>query len=269
MPELPEVETVRRTLALTLIGETISNVDVIYPKIIQQDVNRFQEKIKNQTIRKINRMGKYLIFILDEDVMIIHLRMEGKFFIKTNEEVLKHEHVIFHFLSGRELRYHDVRKFGTIDFLPIETYLSSPPLMCLGKEPKDIDLNVFYSKLQVKKVPIKVALLDQHMIAGLGNIYVDETLYKALIHPNRSANSVSLEETKRILNSAIEVLDQAVLLGGTTIRSYTSSLGVHGRFQNELNVHMKKGEPCKFCQTEIIKMRVGGRGTYVCPKCQK
>jgi formamidopyrimidine-DNA glycosylase len=268
MPELPEVETVRRTLALALIGEKIRSVDLIYPKIVQGNKNEFQEHIKDQTIQDIHRMGKYLIFILDRHVMIIHLRMEGKFFIKQNEEVKKHEHVIIHFESGKELRYHDVRKFGTIDFLPIQTYLNEPPLIHLGKEPKDIELGSFYQKLQSKKVVIKVALLDQHIIAGLGNIYVDETLYLAKIHPTRVSNSITKHEAKKIVDAAIRVLDKAVLLGGTTIRSYTSSLGVHGRFQNELNVHLKKGEPCKICQTEIIKMRVGGRGTYVCPKCQ-
>lgn len=269
MPELPEVETVRRTLALTLIGEKMSSVELIYPKIVLYDYQLFQDQIKHQTIRDIKRMGKYLIFILDDHVMIIHLRMEGKFYIKTHEEVLKHEHIIFHFESGRELRYHDVRKFGTLNFLPINNYLNQDPLNRLGKEPKDLDVNSFYQKLQSKKVPIKVALLDQHIIAGLGNIYVDETLYLAKIHPTKQSNTLDFEDAKRVLAAAIAVLDKAVALGGTTIRSYTSSLGVHGKFQNELNVHLRKGKPCKVCQTEIIKIKVGGRGTYVCPECQK
>ncbi|MBN2300330.1 MAG: DNA-formamidopyrimidine glycosylase, partial [Acholeplasmataceae bacterium] len=109
---------------------------------------------------------------------------------------------------------------------------------------------------------------DQHLIAGLGNIYVDETLFLSAIHPQRIASSISLKEAKSLVESAKKVLSRAIQLGGTTIRSYTSSLGVHGRFQNELNVHMKKGEPCPICGSEIIKMKVGGRGTYVCPKCQ-
>ena len=268
MPELPEVETVRRTLELAIQNEEIIEVKDYYTKIITNDVLEFKKQILNQKINRIDRMGKYLIFILDQDVMIIHLRMEGKFFIKTSEPLLKHEHIVFKFKSGRELRYHDVRKFGTITLLPKDTYLETYPLNQLAPEPKDIGLNKFYETLQKKRIEIKAVLLDQHIISGLGNIYVDETLFLARIHPTRLANTISLDEAKKIIESAIQVLDKATKLGGTTIRSYTSSLGVHGRFQNELNVHMRKDLPCPICQTKIIKMKVKGRGTYVCPSCQ-
>ena len=268
MPELPEVETVRRTLELALINEEIIEVKDYYSKIITNDVLEFKKQIQNQKINRIDRMGKYLIFILDQDVMIIHLRMEGKFFIKTSEPILKHEHIVFKLKSGRELRYHDVRKFGTITLLPKDSYLETYPLNQLAPEPKDIIFNKFYETLQRKRIEIKAALLDQHIISGLGNIYVDETLFLARIHPTRLANTISSDETKTIIESAIQVLDKATKLGGTTIRSYTSSLGVHGRFQNELNVHMRKDLPCPICQTKIIKMKVKGRGTYVCPSCQ-
>ncbi len=268
MPELPEVETVRRTLELAISKETISHVEAPYQKIITQDFKWFQEKIKNQTINRIDRMGKYLIFILDKDAMIIHLRMEGKFYIKSDEPLLKHEHIIFHFVSGKNLRYHDVRKFGTMTLLPLETYLDSEPLNRLGKEPKNIDMKAFYQNLHHRNITIKQALLDQHLIAGLGNIYVDETLFRSKIHPTRNTSSITKKEAEALIDSAKKVLEKAIELGGTTIRSYTSSLGVHGRFQNELMVHMKKGEPCPICGTTIIKMKVGGRGTYVCPNCQ-
>ncbi len=135
-------------------------------------------------------------------------------------------------------------------------------------EPKDLNIHKFYETLQKKRIEIKAVLLDQHIISGLGNIYVDETLFLSKIHPTRLANTISLDEAKLIIDSAIKVLDKATKLGGTTIRSYTSSLGVHGRFQNELNVHMRKDLPCPICQTKIIKMKVKGRGTYVCPNCQ-
>ncbi len=268
MPELPEVETVRVTLENELKGEVIRDVDAHYSKLITNDLKWFLDEIKNQKIKKINRMGKYLIFILDDYVMIIHLRMEGKFYIKNDEPLIKHEHIVFNFQSGRNLRYHDVRKFGTITLLDKHTYLDQYPLNALGKEPKDIDIILFHQALQKRRIAIKQACLDQHMIAGLGNIYVDETLFLSHIHPTRISSSITLDEARLIISSAVKVLDRAVQLGGTTIRSYTSSLGVHGRFQNELNVHMKKGEPCPVCKTEIIKMKVGGRGTYVCPKCQ-
>lgn len=268
MPELPEVETVRRTLEIAISSEKIVSVDAIYPKIITNNLSEFVTRIKNQTINRIDRMGKYLIFILDQDAMIIHLRMEGKFYIKTAEPLLKHEHIVFHFESGKNLRYHDVRKFGTITLKSLKDYLDQEPLNRLGKEPKDIDPKAFKLALNRRKIAIKQALLDQHMIAGLGNIYVDETLFRSRIHPTRLTSSITQKEADLIVQSAKQVLEKAIELGGTTIRSYTSSLGVHGRFQNELLVHMKKGEPCPICGTAIIKMKVGGRGTYVCPNCQ-
>jgi formamidopyrimidine-DNA glycosylase len=269
MPELPEVETVRVTLEKEISNEEFAQVDAHYPKIITNDTHEFKKKIVGQKINRIDRMGKYLIFILDQDALIIHLRMEGKFFIKLDEPIQKHEHVVFHFKSGRNLRYHDVRKFGTITLIPLSEYLDTYPLNQLGDEPKDINIEHFYSVLNKKNTEIKAVLLDQHIIAGLGNIYVDETLFLSHVHPTRIASSITYDEAKWIIQAAIQVLDKAIQLGGTTIRSYTSSLGVHGRFQNELNVHMKANEPCPRCQTKIIKMKVKGRGAYVCPSCQK
>ena len=268
MPELPEVETVRRTLESVIQHDEIMDVTCIYSKLITSDVDTFKKDIIHQKIERIDRMGKYLIFILTNYALIIHLRMEGKFFIKKDEPIMKHEHVIFHLKSGKTLRYHDVRKFGTITLHALSNYLDVYPLSKLGKEPKDVDIEFFYQKLKKKEIAIKSALLDQHIISGLGNIYVDETLFLSKIHPERHASSITKKEAQRLLASAISVLAKATELGGTTIRSYTSSLGVTGRFQNELNVHMKKGEPCPICQTPIIKIRVGGRGTYVCTKCQ-
>ncbi|MCD4826502.1 MAG: DNA-formamidopyrimidine glycosylase [Acholeplasmataceae bacterium] len=269
MPELPEVETVRRTLLLKLKDKKILNVDVLYTNIIKTDLNTFKRNVVNQTIKDIQRMGKYLIFILDQDVMIMHLRMEGKFFIKTKEAIDKHEHIIFNLSDHLSLRYHDVRKFGTLHFLPKDQYLSLYPLNKLGLEPKDKDIVEFYKQIHHTHRPIKAVLLDQNIISGLGNIYVDETLFLAKIHPTKIASKVTKKQAQLLLESATKVLDKAVELGGTTIRSYTSSLGVHGRFQNELNVHTKQGQPCPICGKDIIKIKVAGRGSYVCPNCQK
>lgn len=268
MPELPEVQTVRVTLEKELNSDVIIKVADYYSKLIRSDVDDFKKLIQGQTINRIDRKGKYLIFILDTHVMIIHLRMEGKFYIKKHEPIEKHEHVVFHLKSGRTLRYHDVRKFGTITLLDIKTYLDVPPLSVLADEPKDMDMDWLYQKLQKKKIAIKSALLDQHLVAGLGNIYVDEVLFRSKVHPLRYSYLVSKKQLKSIIDNSVIVLDKATKLGGTTIRSYTSSLGVHGRFQNELLVHLKKGEPCSVCQTPIIKLKVGGRGTYICSKCQ-
>ncbi|MBE0701343.1 MAG: DNA-formamidopyrimidine glycosylase [Acholeplasmataceae bacterium] len=268
MPELPEVETVRRALLSQIQFEVIEYADVYYSKIISNDLDDFKARIRNQVILDIDRKGKYLIFKLSNVVMIIHLRMEGKFYIKTNEPVLKHEHVLFHFKSGRNLRYHDVRKFGRIVLQNLTDYMDHPPLNQLADEPQQQDVNQFYLCLIKKRVAIKTALLDQRIISGLGNIYVDETLFLSRIHPKRLTSSLSMKEVSVLLESAQTVLNKAVDLGGSTIRSYTSTLGVHGRFQNELQVHTKQGEACPRCESQIVKIKVGGRGTYVCPTCQ-
>jgi formamidopyrimidine-DNA glycosylase len=269
MPELPEVETVRLTLQQLIKGEEIENITVRYPRLIEGDVQSFCNQLTKKTFDQIERKGKYLLFILGEKVMTIHLRMEGKFYIKSNEPFDKHEHVIFHLKSGKTLRYHDVRKFGRLALYQQDEFLKSKALSKLGPEPKDHNVNDLYQSLKKRKIAIKTALLNQTIIAGLGNIYVDETLFRSQIDPRRHCQDLTKKEVSKILEESIKVLEHAIKLGGTTIRSYTSTLGVHGRFQNELLVHMKKGEPCPICSHPIEKMVVGGRGTYVCSKCQK
>jgi len=268
MPELPEVETVRRTLEHLVLGKRIDHVTILYEKIIQTDLSDF-DKINGQVIHAIKRMGKHLIFILDHDVLLIHLRMEGRFFYKKeHQEIKKHEHVIIHFSNHDILTYHDVRKFGTMHLIPKDKYLDEGPLKLLGPEPSSLTEDELYHKVHLRKTEIKAILLDQHVISGLGNIYVDETLFRAKIHPTRKGNELSLEEVTRILYAAREVLSKAISLGGTTIRTFEAMDGVHGRFQNELLVHTKEGEPCPVCGHLIIKMKVKGRGTYVCETCQ-
>lgn len=268
MPELPEVETVRRTLEHALVGERIQFVHLLYEKMVRENKDVFVSTLKGQTLRKVERKGKYLMFILDTHVLIVHLRMEGKFFIKQDEPLAKHEHIRIIFDSGKELRYHDVRKFGTMDLRTLNDYLSTDPIDALGNEPWDINISDFHHQISKKSIEIKASLLDQKIISGLGNIYVDETLFRSGIHPTRQSSSITSDEATRLIQSAQYVLEKATSLGGTTIRSYTSSLGVTGRFQNELMVHMKKGQPCPICGSRIIKMKVKGRGTYVCEKCQ-
>jgi formamidopyrimidine-DNA glycosylase len=267
MPELPEVETVKRILSEKVTQETIKDVFVYYEPMIKDGKNRFQDVI-GQTIEGFDRIGKHLIFQLSHAVMIVHLRMEGKFYIKHDEPKEKHEHVIFVFASGKSLRFHDVRKFGTITLRTKANYLLVPPLSLLGPEPNDAEPQALHRLLKRKHVAIKTALLDQHVIAGLGNIYVDETLFRSGIHPLKKTDTLSYQDVETILRQARAVLEEAVSLGGSTVRSYTASLGVTGLFQTKLLVHMREGEPCKICQQTIIKMKVGGRGTYVCPHCQ-
>ena len=273
MPELPEVETVKNTLLHLIKGKTIRDIDVFYDKIIRHStVTEFKKNYNNKTLKDIQRYGKYLIFIFDDIALISHLRMEGKYFIKnTDSPREKHEHIIFYFTDGSTLRYHDTRKFGTMDICQIDDIYKDSPITKLGYEPfhKDLTLDYLHNKLQKKSIPIKSSLLDQSIITGLGNIYVDEVLFNCKIHPETKSNTLSSKQLKDIIKYSKEVLNKAIQLGGTTIRSYTSSLGVTGRFQNELLVHLRKDEPCYLCGTNIERIKVNGRGTYYCPSCQK
>lgn len=273
LPELPEVETVKETLKNLILNKTIRDIDVFYDGIIKDiSVKQFKEYLVDKTFKDIKRVGKYLIFILDDVALISHLRMEGKYFIKsTLEDRAKHEHIIFYFTDGSTLRYHDTRKFGTMDIRSLSDIYTTAPINKLGPEPFDDELSINYlrTKLKNKSIPIKSALLDQTIITGLGNIYVDEVLFRCKLNPITKSNTLKNNDLSNIIKYSSIVLDKAIKLGGTTIRSYTSSLGVTGRFQNELNVHTLENEPCKICQTPIIKTKVNGRGTYFCPKCQK
>ena len=269
MPELPEVETVVQTLKNLVLHKKIIKVDVFWDNIIVYDVEEFKKVLINQHINDIKRKGKVIIFELDDYDMLSHLRMEGKYYFDHSYIRDKYTHVIFTFDDKTYLRYHDVRKFGKISLCKKEALLEHPFIKDMGPEPFNITKEELYAKLQKKRIPIKSALLDQHIMAGLGNIYTDEVLFRAKIHPLRKANSVSLQECHDIITDSISILNKAIALGGTTIRSYTSSLGVTGRFQNELLVHTKENEPCPVCHHKIVKIEVNGRGTYFCPHCQK
>ncbi len=268
MPELAEVETVRNTLKKSILGRKINHIDIFYPKMIENDEKTFKMALEGSSFDDIKRRGKYLIFELKDNYLISHLRMEGKFFIKNiNEPKDKHEHLIFYF-DDFTLRYHDTRKFGRMKVInknEIEDYFAK-----VGPDANDENINPkdIYQKIHSKKLPIKELLLDQSIIAGLGNIYVDEVLYAAKINPLRSGCNISLSEVKDIIYHSKLILDKAINEKGTTIRSYTSSLGVYGNYQNFLKVHTKAGQKCS-CGDIIKKIRVGGRGTYYCPTCQK
>lgn len=272
MPELPEVETVRLTLLPLVKNKKIVDVDIYYDSIIKNiSISEFKKKIVNQTILDILRFGKYLVFVLDNSFLVSHLRMEGKYYLKHLENKDLHEHVRFYLDSGETLRYNDVRKFGTMDFfsnVSISDILKMKPLNKLGYEPFDPKLTVSYLKEKFKNSarPIKTMLLDQGIIAGLGNIYVDEVLFLCSINPLTKAKDINEEQIQLIIDSSIDTLIKAIKLGGTTIHSFSSD-GISGKFQNELLVHTKFR--CPRCQGYIEKIKVGGRGTYFCPLCQK
>ena len=238
MPELPEVETVRRTLKNFILNKKITSIDVLYPKIIEDDIEEFKNKVCHQVINDIDRIGKFLIFKLDEVAFISHLRMEGKYhYVNSDEPLNKHDHIIFNLDDGKQLRYNDTRKFGRMKLVSLDNYANELPLSKLGPEPFYADEKKLYEKLHKCNLPIKHALLDQSIIAGIGNIYANEICFAMRLDPYTP-----------------------------TIHSFSAN-GIDGLFQVKLKVHMQK--KCSVCGGEITKEAIKGRGTYYCKECQK
>lgn len=273
MPELPEVETIRHTLKALVLNKTMDKIHVSYPKMIKQpdDVNQFIDALQGETIHDIGRRGKFLLFYLDHYTLVSHLRMEGKYGLFQKDDPLdKHTHVVFQFTDKTQLRYSDVRKFGTMHLFQKGTELNELPLSQLGPEPFSDEFTVEWLREKLSKTSrkIKTALLDQRLFVGLGNIYVDEALFRSNIHPERIASTLSRKEITLLHEEIVKTLQEAVEKGGSTIRSYVNSQGEIGMFQLELYVYGRNGEPCKKCSDQLEKITVGGRGTHFCPHCQ-
>jgi formamidopyrimidine-DNA glycosylase len=274
LPELPEVETIRKTLKKLVVDKTIKDITVFWPKIIKNplEVEQFIDALVGETILDVGRRGKFLIIYTDNFALVSHLRMEGKYGLYPKDEPFdKHTHVLFHFTDGTELRYRDVRKFGTMHLYKKGDEFLTEPLIGLGPEPFSEEFTVEYLAKKVEKTnrKIKTALLDQKVFVGLGNIYVDEALFRSGIHPERLANTLTKDEIAILHREIVATLSEAVKKGGSTIRSYVNSQGEIGMFQLELYAYGRKGEECKRCGTPLEKTTVGGRGTHYCPHCQK
>lgn len=273
MPELPEVETVKRTLNTLIQGKRIQKVTVRLPRIIRRpdDITIFAHMLEGHTIQTVERRGKFLRFLLDGLVLVSHLRMEGRYGLYAEGDPLdKHSHVIFHFDDGTELRYTDVRQFGTMDlFLPGEDLLQQP-LKNLGLEPlsPDFTAEAFKRLLAGKNTKIKPLLLNQAYVVGIGNIYVDESLHAAGIHPERTAGSLTGEQIVRLHDAIVDTLTNAVNAGGSSVKSYVNGQGEIGSYQHKLRIYGRKDEPCYTCGSKVEKSVVGGRGTHFCPSCQ-
>ena len=270
MPELPEVETVRRVLRKDLINLKIVDIKIKYKNIINNDLNYFIDNVKGKTIIDINRYAKFLIFVLNDGFFISHLRMEGKYFYLNNDIDNKHIHVIFYLSNGYKLYYQDVRKFGRMEYKTKDELYKTEPLSKIGYDPileNGYDLDKIYNEIHNKRIEIKTTLLDQSIIAGLGNIYVDEVLFKSKINPHKESNKITKEEVNLLILNTKDILNNAIINKGTTIRSYTSSLGVIGNYQNYLLVHTKTN--CPNCNNKLIVDKIDGRSTYYCKLCQK
>jgi len=269
MPELPEVETVKNELKKQLLKKRINAIKIFYDGIIATDINEFKKNIIKEEIVDIRRRGKFLIFELTNYYLVSHLRMEGKYFIKDKDEkISKHEHVIFYF-DDFTLRYHDTRKFGKMYLVLKDKLYVDTPLNKLGLEPWDEKLNSSYLKEKFAcNIAIKTLLLDQSIIAGIGNIYADEILFLSQINPCTKGCNLKEKDLDNIIKNTKIILEQGIKNKGTTIHSF-SSLGIIGDNQSHLLVHTKEGVPCAKCGNLIVKIKVNGRGTYYCPTCQK
>jgi formamidopyrimidine-DNA glycosylase len=271
LPEMPEVEIVRRTLLPLTKRKTIKDVTIRWPKMIQNtDADTFRKTLNGQTIHDISRRGKFLIFHFDDYSVVSHLRMEGRYRVEEKIEPDPHTHLVFHFTDGTHLLYRDVRKFGTFHLFPKGEEFFAPPLSHLGPEPFSDAFTFGFLKEQLKKTSrlIKAVLLDQKVVVGLGNIYVDEVLFRSGIHPERKAQDLNDKEIEKLRAEIITTLKEAIDKGGSTVRSYVNSQGKKGTYQLQLFVYARNGEPCRICGRPIEKIKVAGRGTHFCSNCQ-
>ncbi len=270
MPELPEVENVRLALSDALIGKEILSVEVLRSQNIDTPLPDFLNSLPHKKFVGISRRGKYLLFNLDDGrTLLAHLRMEGKFFVEDeNEEAKKHDLIVFHLSGSSKLVYNDTRRFGRMGLYDQEQ-LKLSPLSRLGKEPFEYNEEEFASLLKRKNKPIKEVLLNQTLIAGIGNIYADESLFESKISPFCKASSLTKEQSTTLLRNIKDILSRAINLGGSTIRSYHPKEGVSGSMQNKLRVYGKSGKPCPNCGFPLKKEILGGRGTTYCPHCQR
>lgn len=274
MPELPEVETVCRTLEKLITGKTIASVTVSLPRILQRpdDPVAFAALLEGRSFIGVERRGKFIRLLLDGCTLVSHLRMEGRYgLFRDDEPVELHTHVIFHFTDGTALRYKDVRQFGTMHVFASGEEWRHPPLNKLGIEPLSEAFTpaAFAAALGGRTTKIKPLLLNQEVIVGLGNIYVDEALHAAGIHPERTTDSLKRAEKDRLHGAILATLGAAVAAGGSSVKSYVNGQGEMGLFQHQLRAYGRTGEPCPACGSPIEKSVVGGRGTHTCPRCQR
>lgn len=274
MPELPEVETIRRQLAPKVAGRKIVAVEIALPRLIKYpDIPRFTREITGKCIERLERRGKYLLFRLTGDMtLVVHLRMTGRLFYRAAGEVRDaHTHVVFSLDNRFEIRYADIRTLGTLYLVTDKEQVKIKGMFEMGPEPLSEVFNVSYFRelLVSRKTKIKGLLLDQRLIGGLGNIYADECLALAGIYPERPANSLSPDETLRLYHAINTVIQDGIEHGGTSFRDYVDEEGKPGGHQHHLRVYGRRQEPCDMCGTAIERKEVAGRGSYFCPKCQK
>ena len=270
MPELPEVETIVRDLRIELLGERIVGCVVVRPSMVRwPDAETFAEVVVGRRIERIERRGKYIRVGLEgERWLIIHLGMSGVLsLVEKSAPVVKHTHVIFNLEDGRELRYSDPRRFGRLG-AGFEAELQAAGVQSeLGPEANGLGFDL-YERLRGRRVALKTALLNQRILAGVGNIYADEALWRARLRPERSAGGLSRRGAQRLQQALREVLLEAIENRGSTIEGYRDAWGQKGRQQEQLAVYGRAGEPCLRCGWSLSSKRIGGRSSVWCARCQ-
>ncbi|WP_288384474.1 bifunctional DNA-formamidopyrimidine glycosylase/DNA-(apurinic or apyrimidinic site) lyase [uncultured Acinetobacter sp.] len=267
MPELPEVETTKTSL-LPLLHHRVQSVIVRDSRLrwaIPDDISR----LVGQELRALKRRSKYILAEFETDQMLWHLGMSGSFRLCTaQDELRKHDHLILTFDDGTELRYHDPRRFGCILWLNDEH--QKKLIDTLGPEPLSDAFNAdyLYEKLRTKQVGIKIAIMDNHVVVGVGNIYATESLFNQGIHPAQPANTLSSEQIAGLVVEIKRILSHAIQLGGSTLRDYTNAMGENGYFQQTLLAYGRAGEMCVNCETTLENIKLGQRASVFCPQCQ-
>jgi formamidopyrimidine-DNA glycosylase len=281
MPELPEVETIARGLAKRINGDAIESVWLGQKKEpLKSPAAEIASTLEHRRIASVRRMGKHIVFDLERNgatqrgqklktskesaaQWIVHLGMTGRLQVcEPQTEVEKHTHAILRLSSGRELRFVDPRRFGRLS-------VTKTKFDATGIEPLEIDLERFVSLFRGRKTPIKSALLNQKLLRGVGNIYADESLFRAGIRPRRRAATLTHEQLSKLHAAVKEVLKEAIALGGSSVSDYVDADGKEGFFQLQHRVYGREGEPCLVCRTPIKRIVIAGRSSHYCPKCQK
>ncbi|MBN2412058.1 bifunctional DNA-formamidopyrimidine glycosylase/DNA-(apurinic or apyrimidinic site) lyase [candidate division KSB1 bacterium] len=273
MPELPEVETIRRGIEPIIRGRRINAVHILQPDLRWKvDTKAVQKWVTGQIITAVSRRSKCLVWKLSNDAsLVIHLGMSGRIgLFSPDEEVEKHTHLIFDLQGNIQLRYRDPRRFGYVDVVPPGSLSNYKRFSLLGPEPLSDEFNGSYlqQKLSKSKRAVKTALLDMGVAAGVGNIYASEALFLAGIDPRRLASDLRQNEFDGLAEAVKQVLSHAIKKGGTTLNDFRNATGEPGFFQTELAVYDRKEQPCLKCGTAIEKVVIGGRSTYFCPVCQ-